>query len=163
MSAPAPWDNELARAIVENLKHHDGAMLPMLHALQEAFGFVDVTAVPLVAEALNLSRAEVHGVLTFYHDFRTSAEPRRVIKLCRAEACQSLGCEALVEHAATWHGVRENGVGPVKIETVYCLGLCAQGPAALVEGEVVAHLDGARLSALIEGAAPADVAAGEGL
>lgn len=145
------WDEATAQALIDSLKALDGAALPMLHALGDHFGYVDARAVPLVAEALNISRAEVHGILTFYHDFRTKPEPRRVIKLCRAEACQSLGCEELAAGAS----------GEAIIETVYCLGLCAQGPAALVEGEVIARLDAQKLAALIKGVSPADVLAGE--
>lgn len=156
MSQGRTWDEVAAQAIIRHEAAQEGATLPILHALQARFGYIDAAAIPMIAEALNLSRAEVHGVLTFYHDFRTQPEPRRVIKLCRAEACQSLGCEELVHHAAT-HGVTPDGKGPVKLETVYCLGLCAQGPAALVEGEVIARLDAQKLSALIEGAAPTDV------
>lgn len=152
MIAPAPWDDTLARGIIEDLKPLDGAMLPMLHALQHAFGCVPPEAVPLIAQALNVSRAEVHGVITFYHDFRSRPEPRRVIKLCRAEACQARGAEALAARAS----------GGAVIETAYCLGLCAQGPAALVEGQPVAHLDAARFDALLGGAPVEAVQAGEG-
>lgn len=159
MSVPAQWDEVQARTIVDTLKHLDGATLPILHALQDRFGYIDAAAVPLIAEALNLSLAEVHGVLTFYHDFRTRPEPRRTIKLCRAEACQAVGCESLVHHAQTRHGVTPDGMGAVKLETVYCLGNCALGPAALVEDTLVGRLDAARLSALIEGAAVDDVIA----
>jgi formate dehydrogenase subunit gamma len=155
------WDETTAQAIIDDLKASEGAALPILHALNAHFGYVDAAALPLMAEALNVSRAEVHGVLTFYHDFHTQPEPRRIIKLCRAEACQSLGCEDLVRHAASRHGVTSDGKGPAKLETVYCLGLCAQGPAALVEGEVIARLDDAKLSALINGASPAEILAGE--
>jgi formate dehydrogenase subunit gamma len=147
------WDDATAQGLIDSLKAQDGAALPMLHALNDHFGYVDARAVPLVAEALNISRAEVHGILTFYHDFRTQPAPRRVIKLCRAEACQSLGCEELAAGAT----------GEAIIETVYCLGLCAQGPAALVEGEVIARLDAPKLAALMNGASPAQILAGEGV
>ena len=151
MAAYPAWDDEAARAIVGGLAHLDGATLPILHALQEAFGYVDVKAVPLVAEALNLSRAEVHGTISFYHDFRTAPPPARVVKLCRAEACQALGCEARVAELAQAHGIVVDGHRPhesVAVETVYCLGNCALGPAALVEGELVGRLDSGRLAAL---------------
>lgn len=160
MGHPAQWDEGHAQAIVDRLKHLDGATLPILHALQAAFGYVDATAVPMIAEALNLSRAEVQGTLSFYHDFKAKPALGRVIKLCRAEACQAQGCESLVEHARR-HGVPvdEHAANGVSLETVYCLGNCALGPAALVEGELVGKLDAARLSALIEGAAVEDVIA----
>ncbi|MCA0404592.1 MAG: NAD(P)H-dependent oxidoreductase subunit E [Proteobacteria bacterium] len=161
MSDIAPWNHTVAQAVIDALKDREGAALPILHALQECFGYIDEAAVPLVAEALNLSRAEVHGVLSFYHDFRRTPDPRRRIQLCRAEACQSLGCETLVQHAAVHHGVTPQGRGSVRLETVYCLGLCAQGPAALVDGAPVARLDAGRLSALINGAPVEAVLAGE--
>lgn len=162
MPENAPWNEAAAQAIIDELKTREGAVLPILHALQEHFGYIDEAVVPLVAEALNLSRAEVHGVLTFYHDFRRTPDPRCRIQLCRAEACQSLGCETLVQHAATRHGVTTDGRGRAKLETVYCLGLCAQGPAALVNGQIVARLDAARLTALINGADVETLLAGEG-
>jgi formate dehydrogenase subunit gamma len=99
------WDAEAASALIEDRKHLDGAMLPVLHALQERFGYIDDEAIPLVAEALNVSRAEVFGVVTFYHDFRRKPAGRHVLKVCRAEACQSMGCEGLVEHLAAEHGI----------------------------------------------------------
>lgn len=160
MGLPAHWDEGHAQAIVEKLKHLDGAALPILHALQEAFGYVDPAAVPMIAEALNLSRAEVQGTLSFYHDFKGKPAAGRVIKLCRAEACQAQGCESLVEHARRQGiGVDDHAATGARIETVYCLGNCALGPAALVEGELIGRLDVARLAALIEGAAVEDVIA----
>jgi formate dehydrogenase subunit gamma len=148
------WDQEIARTIVAGSSHLDGATLPILHALQEEFGYVDAQAVPLIADALNLSRAEVHGCLSFYHDFRGAPPPRRVIRLCRAEACQALGCETLVAALAE-DGILVDGgaTAPgVAVETVYCLGNCALGPAALVDGDLVGRLDADRLKALCAGA-----------
>ncbi|MDB5366093.1 MAG: dehydrogenase (ubiquinone) 24 kDa subunit, partial [Rhodospirillales bacterium] len=105
-----------------------GAALPILHALQDAFGYVPEQAEPMIAEALNLSRAEIHGVVSFYHDFRRTRPGRHVLKLCRAEACQSVGADALHEHACArlavdWHGTTSDGA--VTLEPVFCLGLCA--------------------------------------
>jgi formate dehydrogenase subunit gamma len=133
-----------ARGVVAAHAHRAGATLPILHALQETFGYVDQAAVPLIAEALNLSRAEVHGVVTFYHDFRRAPAGRHVVKLCRAEACQAVGAVALAAHAkrtlgVDWHGTTADGA--VTLEPVFCLGLCACGPAALIDDEPVAHLD----------------------
>lgn len=148
------WDQDEARAIVAGLSHLEGATLPILHALQEEFGYVDPQAVSLIVDALNLSRAEIHGAITFYHDFRTKPAPRRVIKLCRAEACQALGCEAMVEELKHGHGIDVDAhAGPdgVAIETVYCLGNCALAPAALVDGELVGRLDAERLADLHRG------------
>lgn len=141
------WDQDEARSIIAGLAHLEGATLPMLHALQEAFGHVDAQAVPLIAEALNLSRAEVHGTISFYHDFRGAPPPVRVVKLCRAEACQALGCEALVEGLAREHGIAvDAATESLAVETVYCLGNCALGPAALVDGELIGRLDAGRLA-----------------
>lgn len=125
MAGYPAWDQDSARTIVAGLAHLEGATLPMLHALQDAFGYVDPQAVPLIAEALNLSRAEVHGAISFYHDFRTAPQPARIVRLCRAEACQALGCEAVVEDLAHRHGivVDDPQAGDAAVETVYCLSL----------------------------------------
>ncbi|MGV7031905.1 formate dehydrogenase subunit gamma [Methylobacterium symbioticum] len=138
-----PWSAPRAAGIIAEHTHLEGATLPILHALQEAFGYVDEGAVPLIADALNLSRAEVHGCITFYHDFRREPAGRHTVKLCRAEACQAQGCDALhadiLKHLGTeWHGTTADG--NCTVEPVYCLGLCANGPAALVDGEPVAQL-----------------------
>jgi len=128
-------------AILARHRDREGALLPILHDVQAAFGHVPESAVRAIARALNLSRAEVHGVVSFYHDFRAAPEPRPVLKLCRAEACQARGVEALV--AALPEQDR------VKIEPVYCLGLCSAGPAALTGETVHARLDAAGLARLI--------------
>ena len=165
MSAHSSWNEEIARAIVARLSGLDGATLPILHALQEEFGYVDPRAVQLVADALNLSRAEVHGTISFYYDFRSVPAGRRVIKICRAEACQANGSEELVE-ALRARGVApdEGGDEKLTVVTVYCLGNCALGPSALVDGDIVGRLDTDRLVALCEAGAveAAQVAAGEG-
>lgn len=138
------WDESLAAEIVARHAHLDGATLPILHALQATFGYVDRACVPMVAEAMNLSRAEIHGVITFYHDFRGEPAGRHLIKLCRAEACQAVGAVALADHVkrklgVDWHGTTADG--RVTLEPVFCLGLCACGPAALVDDEPVSGLD----------------------
>lgn len=145
------WDQDEARSIVSGLSHLEGATLPILHALQEEFGYVDPQAVPLIAEALNLSRADVHGTISFYHDFRTAPPPRRIVKLCRAEACQALGCGTVVEELARAHGIvvdEQGGPDKAVVETVYCLGNCALGPSALVEGELLGRVDADRIASL---------------
>ena len=127
------------------LSRHEGrpgALLPILHDMQHAMGYVAPELVPVIAEALNLSRAEVHGVISFYHDFRTAPVTRPVIKLCRAEACQARGSEALAPQF--------EGDGRIEVETVYCLGLCASGPAAMVGERVIARLDKGSAARLIE-------------
>lgn len=134
--------------IAEILRRHEGrkgALLPILNDVQAALGHVPVHAVPLIAEALNLSRAEVHGVVTFYHDLRRAPPDRPVVKLCRAEACQARGVEAL---APLFESDER-----IEVETVYCLGLCASGPSAMVGDRVFARLDEAGAKRLIGEAA----------
>jgi formate dehydrogenase subunit gamma len=155
MQRYTPWDVTIARDLISGLKHLDGAMLPILHALQDEFGYIEPAAEPLIADALNLSLAEVHGVISFYHDFRRAPPGHRVVKLCRAEACQAVGCEALVNHMASAHSIAVDTTsadGTLTFETVYCLGNCALGPAALVDGALVGRLTEASLSALCRGA-----------
>ena len=116
-------------------------LLPVLHDVQAAFGHISDDAIRAIAAALNLTRAEVHGVVSFYHDFKTAPDRQAAVKLCRAEACQARGVDALL--------ARMTDVQAAQIETVYCLGLCAVGPAALVGTQVHARLDAAKLAALI--------------
>lgn len=123
-------------------------LLPLLHAVQEEAGHIDDALVPLIARALNLSRADVHGVITFYHDFRRVPPGRHVVKLCRAESCQARGGAAIEQAAAQRLQVAVGDTrsdGQVSLEPVYCLGLCAIGPNALVDGRPVARLDAAAL------------------
>jgi formate dehydrogenase subunit gamma len=134
-------------AILERHEGHEGALLPILNDVQVAFGFISEDAIRGIAHALNLSRAEVYGVVSFYHDYRMTAAPHPVIKLCRAEACQARGVEALVADAEA------RAKGRVEIEAVYCLGLCSVGPAAMAGHEVIARLDASKLAALIEAVA----------
>jgi len=124
----------------------EGPLLPILHDVQEAFGCVSPEAERAIAQALNLSRAEVHGVVSFYHDFTAQPDPRPAVQLCRAEACQARGVEALVAAAQAAAGTS------VRLSTVYCLGLCSSGPAARVGDRVHARLDEAALVRLIEDA-----------
>ncbi|MCW3849443.1 NAD(P)H-dependent oxidoreductase subunit E [Sphingomonas sp. LB-2] len=121
----------------------EGPLLPILHDVQAAAGFVSEEAIRDIAQALNLSRAEVSGVVSFYHDFRRTPDPRPAIRLCRAEACQARGSEALAAHAERVAGER------VRVGTVYCLGLCTVGPNAMVGDELHARLDEGAVSALI--------------
>ncbi|KHK90442.1 ATP synthase subunit E [Novosphingobium malaysiense] len=128
-----------------------GALLPLLHALQEEFGHIPQPAVPLIADALNLSRAEVHGVISFYPDFHTEPPARHVIKLCRAESCQARGGAAIEGELARHLGVAMGHArkdGQVALEPVYCLGLCAIGPNALIDGRPVARIDTAGVEAI---------------
>ena len=146
------WDPGLAITIIAEHAALEGAALPILHALQNEFGCVPKEAEPLIAEALNLSRAEIHGVISFYHDFRRSPAGRRVLKLCRAEACQAVGAVAMGERVLARLGIAWGGTtadGGLTVEGVYCLGLCACAPAALLDGEPVGRLDDALLAGLV--------------
>jgi len=152
--APAyqPWSAERATEIIAERKIVEGATLVILHALQEEFGYVPEPAIPMVAEALSLSRAEVHGVFTFYHDFRKEPAGRHVLKLCRAEACQAAGGDALAARAEAKLGIASGYTTAderVTLEPIYCLGLCATAPSAMLDGRVVGRLDEARLDALL--------------
>ena len=148
-----PWNAGRAEAIIAQHRHQEGATLPILHALQEVFGCVPSDAVPLIAEALNLSRAEIHGTITFYHDFRKEPAGRRVLKLCRAESCQAAGGDALAARAEEKLGCAMGGTTAdrrVTLEPVYCLGLCHSSPAAMLDHDkVYGMLDEQKLDALL--------------
>jgi formate dehydrogenase subunit gamma len=147
-----PWDATRGDEIIAEHSRLEGATLVILHALQEAFGYVPEPAIPMVAAALNLSRAEVHGVFTFYHDFRQQPAGRHVLKLCRAEACQAAGGDALTARAEAKLGIAIGNTTTderVTFEPIYCLGLCATAPSAMLDGRVVGRLDEARIDALI--------------
>lgn len=151
---PASPSEERIREIIADHLALEGPLLPIFHAIQHEYGHVPPMAIPVIAEALNLGKAEVHGTMSFYHDFRTEPAGRHVVKLCRAEACQSVGAEAVADHARAklgidWHETTKNG--NVTLEPVYCLGLCACGPSALVDGKVVGHVDEAKLDTLLAG------------
>ena len=152
MHASETWSPERAAEIVAAEAGREGALLPILHAIRAAFGYIPAEAVPLIAKALNLSRAEVHGVVSFYHDFRRHPPGRHVLQLCRAEACQSMGADALAARArdelgVTWGETTRDGA--VTLEPVFCLGLCACAPSAMLNGRPVARLDPERLDALL--------------
>jgi len=152
MPAYERWSAERASEIISQHSGTDGPLLPILQALQETFGCVREAAVVMVAQALNLSRAEVHGVVTFYHDFRRQPAGRRIVKLCRAEACQAAGGDALAARAQAQLGVAMGTTAPdgsVTLEPVYCLGLCATAPSAMIDGRVVGRLDQQRLDAVL--------------
>ena len=122
----------------------EGPLLPILHAIQAAFGYVPDSAIPQIAKALQMTKAEVHGVISFYHDFRSKPAGRHVLKLCRAEACQTVGADAVADRikqalGIDWHETTQDG--RVTLEPVFCLGLCACGPAAMVDGRLVGRVD----------------------
>jgi formate dehydrogenase subunit gamma len=146
------WDPARGAEIIAQNAQQEGATLVILHALQDAFGYVPEPAIPMVASALNLSRAEVHGVFTFYHDFRDKPAGRHVLKLCRAEACQAAGGDALAERAEAKLGVtlgHTTSDERLTLEPVYCLGLCATAPSAMLDGRLIGRLDEARLDAIV--------------
>ena len=150
-SNPAPSEAEI-RDVIAPYAALEGPLLPMLHALMDAFGHIPEAAYPVLAAQLNISRAEVHGVVSFYHDFRDAPAGRHVLKICRAEACQAMGGDAVAEAALArlgldWHGTTPDG--RITVEPVYCLGLCACAPAAMLDGRVAGRVDTARLDALI--------------
>ena len=138
MSQTSTWDMERALSRIRELEQLPGALLPILHALQDEFGYIDAEAIPLVADRLNLSKAEVHGVVSFYHDFRHSPPGRHILRICRAEACQSMGCESLVAHVEKRLGVKMGETTADRsftVEPVYCLGNCALSPSAMLDGK----------------------------
>ena len=144
------WSEAQARALIDARKDEKGAMLPILHDLMQRFGYIDDSAIPLIASALNVSKAETVGVISFYHDFRRAPAEGSVLKICRAESCQAAGCEELVAHLERRHGlVADSHAGRVQVETIYCLGHCAASPAAMLDGEPLARLTPARLDACL--------------
>jgi len=131
-------------AVINELKGLEGPLLPILHGIQDEFGYVPGESLPVIAELLNLSKAEVHGVVTFYHDYRNHPAGRHVLKLCRAEACQSMGGDALAAKLQQLLGIGFHETtkdGSVTLEPVYCLGLCACAPSAMLDGEMIGRLD----------------------
>jgi formate dehydrogenase subunit gamma len=149
--APSPADraDEIAAAHLAL----EGPLLPILHAVQHEFGHIPEVAIPRIAQRLNISKAEVHGVVSFYHDFRAAPAGRHVVKLCRAEACQAMGADALVARAKQRLGIDMHETtrdGAVTLEPVFCLGLCACGPAAMIDGRIVGRLDADCLDAILD-------------
>lgn len=152
MDRQLAWDGDIAARIISDLKSREGALLPILHALQEEFGYIHPVATALIADALNIGRAEVHGVITFYPDFRQVPPAAHTLKLCRAEACQSRGAERLARQAQDALGVGFGGTtadGQVQLEAVYCLGLCSVAPSAMLDGRIVGRLDDGKLASLL--------------
>jgi len=146
---------QIVQQAVDELAHLPGALLPILHAVQDRLGYVPEAGVPLVAEALNLSRAEVHGVISYYHHFRSSPPGRHVVQVCRAESCQSRGAEALWAHACSRLGCADSDHGATNADAsvtllpVYCLGLCASSPAIAVDDRVHARVSLPRFDQLV--------------
>ncbi|MEZ5520150.1 MAG: formate dehydrogenase subunit gamma [Dokdonella sp.] len=145
--------SEAVRAAIEACRDVPGALLPILHGIQDALGHVPPAAVPVIAHALNLSRAEVHGVISFYHHFRSVAPGRHVLRLCRAEACQAMGARGLEAHLRARLGIGFNETtadGTLTLEPVYCLGNCACAPSAMLDDRVHGRLSVERIDTLID-------------
>jgi len=151
---PSDWDKERCRELIARHVRTEGGLLPALHAVQAEFGFISKPAIALLAHEFNLSRADVFGAASFYHDFRLEKPcGKHVLKLCRAEACQAVGADAVAEATrahlgASWHETTADGEWT--LEPVFCLGLCASGPSAMIDGEPVARLDAEKLRALLD-------------
>ena len=151
-----PASTELAArtaAVISEMQSLEGPLIPILHGIQEEFGYVPQESLPIIAEALNISRAEVHGVFTFYHDFRHHPAGRHVLKVCQAEACQSMGSDAVAAQIKQKLGIGFHETtkdGAVTLEPIYCLGLCACAPAAMLDGEVIGRLDADKIDEIVE-------------
>jgi formate dehydrogenase subunit gamma len=148
-----PWDSELAQKRIDELQAVPGALLPILHALQEEFGYIDEAGVPLIARSLNISQAEVHGVISFYHDFRREHPGAHVLKVCRAEACQSMGCDKLIGHIEKRLGAKLGETSAdraITLEQIFCLGLCAMSPALMLDGKAYGRVTTQTADSLID-------------
>jgi formate dehydrogenase subunit gamma len=146
------WNKSLVAAIAQELKDHPGALLLILRRIQDELGWIPEPSVALIADALNLSRAEVHGVVTFYHDFRHHPPGRHRLRLCRAESCQAMGAVALARHAQERLGIdfgQTTGDGNITLDAVYCLGNCACSPALTVDGDIYGRVTPADLDGLL--------------
>ena len=160
---PSALDWPRLDAIIAEHQHRPGAALPLLHAVQDALGYIPSAAVARLAQALHISRAELHGVISFYHHFRTQPPPRRRVQLCAAEACQSMGGRALWQQACLHAGLdvaaadqlAEQGIcnadASLGLQAVYCLGLCACAPAMVVDGQVYGRVQAADMARLLGG------------
>lgn len=143
---------QVTRQVLERHEGRLGTLLPILHDVQHAVGYIPAVSVPVIAQALQRSRAEVQGVISFYPHFRETPAGRHVLEICRAEACQSMGAEELAEQASRklgcdFHSTRSDGA--ISLEPVYCLGLCAQSPAIMLDGKPHARMTPERLDALL--------------
>jgi len=146
------WTEERANEVIARHASQEGAALPILHALQQTFGFIPEPAIPLVARTLNLTRADVYGIVTFYHDFRREPPARHELSLCRAEACQAMGAASLADKiraalAIDWNETTSDG--RISLKPVYCLGLCATAPAGMVDGSPIGRLHVDKLADLL--------------
>jgi formate dehydrogenase subunit gamma len=146
------WDKSAVDRVIDGLKDKPGALLPILHGIQDTLGYIPEQSVPAIAVALNLSRAEVHGVITFYHYFRESPPGKHTIHVCRAESCQSMNNQALEAHAKVKLGIDYHETtrdGDFSLEPVYCLGNCACSPAISIDGEVFGRVTPERFDEIL--------------
>ncbi len=159
-SAEESSARDVADQALSRWAHEPGPLLPILHQIQETLGYIPGEVVPQIAKGLNLSRAEVHGVITYYHHFRSEAPAGHVLQVCRAESCQAMGADALYRQAVQRTGCQAHGSaahacrsadGSLQVEAVYCLGLCAASPAVMLDGKLHARMTPARLDALVDG------------
>jgi formate dehydrogenase subunit gamma len=155
MNGSKSWDADRALFRIQELERLPGALLPILHALQEEFGYIDKAAIPLIASALNISHAEVHGVISFYHDFRHEPGGRHTMQVCRAESCQAMGCDTMIRHVEDKLGVKLGGTTEdraMTLEPVYCLGNCALSPAVMLDGKLYGRVSSEVADFLIDDA-----------
>jgi formate dehydrogenase subunit gamma len=154
MNHQQSWDRNIVETIARELKDKPGALMPILRRIQDEMGWVPHDSVPVIAEILNLTRAEVHGVLSFYHDFRHDPPGRSVVKVCLAESCQAMGGVALAEHVKRRLGCdfrTSRADGAFTLEPVYCLGNCACSPAVVINGELLGRMTPERFDAAVAG------------
>jgi formate dehydrogenase subunit gamma len=152
MALDHPWDKAAIISIVDALKHNRGALMPILRRIQDDLGWVPPASIPLIASELNLSRAEVHGVVSFYHDFRHEPPGRNIVRVCRAESCQAMGGVALANHVRERLGIDFGNTSAdreVTLEAVYCLGNCACSPAVVINDELIGRVTPERFDAAL--------------
>ena len=152
MANTREWDPDIVNTIIDELRHKPGALLPILHAVQDALGYIPPQSLPMIAEGLNLSRAEVHGVVSFYHTFRETPAGRHTLQICRAESCQAMGSRALEAHARQVLNIdyhQTSADGEITLEPVYCLGNCACSPSVRVGDTVYGNVDRQKLDDLL--------------
>lgn len=152
MTSADTQEQQAVEAAIARHGHEPGPLIVVLHAVQDALGYIPDQSIARIAEALNLSRAEVYGVVTFYHYFRTHKPGKRTIQICRAEACQARGCQSLEQHAREKLGIdfhETSADGHTSLEMVFCMGNCATGPAIRIDGRLYSHVTPARFDALL--------------
>ncbi len=153
MNVGKEWTEESIQKIIDSLKHKPGAMLPVLHAIQDEIGYIPETAVTQIAESLIQTRAEVHGVISFYHHFRTTPPGQHTIEVCRAEACQAMGCRSLEQHAKSTLGIdyhQTTSDQSFSLEPVYCLGNCATAPSIRIDDTIYGRVSTDRFDDIVD-------------